>query len=408
MGAVDPTYPLYPIACVLAAAMLLLVQLTSFIRQSCNLGVAFLCFWLFFENVTGAVNAIVWSGNADIKLHVYCDIVSHLDIVCFVVKPMATLIITRRLYLIVSLQSIELPSLSARRWNILLEWMMACAIPLLVALPIYYLVQDMRFAVVEGFGCINSAAPSALNMILLKSWSVIPPSLSIAFYYPKVIRMFYRQSRDVNSFLRSNNSVSRTNYYRILALASIDVALTLPVGITNMLLYIMVDVSLSGAIPFYSGWHATHSDWAPRSITYAELQASGTSSLVLQYFAHWVSPVLAFAIFALFGCTVEARASYWRMFWTVAGWLGWRPNARLARKDASTSIGAIEFGARPPIRSLDAEMGSRSPSLVKADLPIVGFNPGSYAATEVTAISDTQSDYGDVKSLYCLDSAYAI
>lgn len=74
MGAVDPTYPLYPITCILASAMLLLVLTTSFVRQSWNLGVAFLCFWLFFELVTGAVNAIVWSDNADMKLYVYCDI----------------------------------------------------------------------------------------------------------------------------------------------------------------------------------------------------------------------------------------------------------------------------------------------------------------------------------------------
>ena len=73
-AAADPTYPLYPIACILAAAMLLLVLFTSFVRQSWNLGVAFLCFWLFFENLTNAVNAIMWSDNAQVKHYVYCDI----------------------------------------------------------------------------------------------------------------------------------------------------------------------------------------------------------------------------------------------------------------------------------------------------------------------------------------------
>ena len=71
---VDPTYPLCPIACFLSAAMLLLVLLTSFVRQSWNLGVAFLCFWLFWDDLTLGINAIIWSDNADIKLYVYCDI----------------------------------------------------------------------------------------------------------------------------------------------------------------------------------------------------------------------------------------------------------------------------------------------------------------------------------------------
>ena len=73
-GAADPTYPLYPTACILAAVMLLLVLFTSLVRQSWNLGVAFLCFWLFFENLTSGINAIIWSDNDDIKLYIYCDI----------------------------------------------------------------------------------------------------------------------------------------------------------------------------------------------------------------------------------------------------------------------------------------------------------------------------------------------
>ena len=74
MHAVDPTYPLYPIACFISVIMLFLVLLTSFVRQSWNFGVALLCFWLCIENLLGAVNAIIWSDNSDIKLYVYCDI----------------------------------------------------------------------------------------------------------------------------------------------------------------------------------------------------------------------------------------------------------------------------------------------------------------------------------------------
>lgn len=74
MDAADPTYPLYPFACILAAAMLLLVLLTNFIRKNWNLGVAFLCFWLFVENLTSGIDALIWADNADVKLYVYCDI----------------------------------------------------------------------------------------------------------------------------------------------------------------------------------------------------------------------------------------------------------------------------------------------------------------------------------------------
>ena len=74
MVAAEPSFPLYPIACFLASILLLLVLLTSFIRQSWNFGVALLCFWLFFENLFFSVNTIVWSNNFDVKLSIYCDI----------------------------------------------------------------------------------------------------------------------------------------------------------------------------------------------------------------------------------------------------------------------------------------------------------------------------------------------
>lgn len=47
--------------------------------------------------------------------------VSHLQLITAVVKPMATLIIIRRLHLIISLQSVELPSMRAVRFDIWLD-----------------------------------------------------------------------------------------------------------------------------------------------------------------------------------------------------------------------------------------------------------------------------------------------
>ncbi|VDB95830.1 unnamed protein product [Peniophora sp. CBMAI 1063] len=167
MGAADPTYPLYPIALILSSVMLFLVLTTSFIRQKWNLGITFLCFSLLLECSTEAVNAIVWSDNADLKLYVYCDIVTHIQAAVSVVKPMATLIITRRLYLIANLQIVELPSRSKRRWDLVVEWTLGLIVPMLVAGPIYYANQGTRFGVLEGFGC---ATGEQLSILKILTW----------------------------------------------------------------------------------------------------------------------------------------------------------------------------------------------------------------------------------------------
>lgn len=74
MRAVDPTYPLFPVASFLATALILILLITRSIRQSWNLGVALLCFCLLLQNVTNGVNAIIWSDNVEAELQVYCDI----------------------------------------------------------------------------------------------------------------------------------------------------------------------------------------------------------------------------------------------------------------------------------------------------------------------------------------------
>ena len=166
--------------------------------------------------------------------------------------------------------------------------------------------------------------------------------------------MFYHQRRDINRFLRSNNSVSRNNYMRILALASIDVLITLPVGVATIILRVTQSLSV-GPMPFYFGWTYDHTDWAPVGYSYAEIVAFGTSNVAEQYFTQWTSPVLAFVIFGLFGVTSEARTSYWRVICTMGGWLGWRPTPVQASTTRSP-LGDIEFGERAPQdMSLDIE-----------------------------------------------------
>ncbi|VDC06413.1 unnamed protein product [Peniophora sp. CBMAI 1063] len=356
MASVDPTYPLYPIACLLASLMLLLVLLTNFIRHSWNLGIAFLCFWLCVENLTGFIDTVVWADNNDIKFYIYCDISTHIEVITSVVKPMATLIITRRLYLITSLRSMDLPSKTARRIDLVMEWALGLLIPLVVAGPFYYTVQLYRFGVIGGFGCVTTTDDSVVAILLILSWNVVPPILSITIYYPRAMWILYHQRRDIHEFLQSDNSVSRTNYFRILALASIDIFLTLPIGIVTIVLAVSAGTGIS-TFPVYSGWKTIHShQWGPVAIP------GGLVSNAQLYFVHWTSPVLAFTIFGLFGVTREARASYWRAICTVGGRFGWKPTLR-ARRAARSTLGTMEFGDRTREHSVDLEIGSR-PSFI--------------------------------------------
>ena len=101
-----------------------------------------------------------------------------------------------------------------------------------------------------------------------------------------VIRTFHRQRQDVNNFLQSNDSVSRTNYFRILALASIDILLTLPFGIATLALLVSDALSSPFGLPVYPGWTTDHNRWEPVGYSYAMVMAAGKSTVAEIYFNH--------------------------------------------------------------------------------------------------------------------------
>lgn len=69
----DPTYPLVPIANLIACA-LAVIPLHHMVHRSWNTGVYIFALWLFFSNLTFAVGTIVWSNDDNDKAPIWCDI----------------------------------------------------------------------------------------------------------------------------------------------------------------------------------------------------------------------------------------------------------------------------------------------------------------------------------------------
>ena len=88
-----------------------------------------------------------------------------------------------------------------KRRDLEIEWILGLVIPVLVSgllcmashsralyestliPPSDYTVQEARFEVVGGFGCQTAGASTIPGIVLIYSWSVIPPLVSIVVYY---------------------------------------------------------------------------------------------------------------------------------------------------------------------------------------------------------------------------------
>ena len=71
---VDPTFPLFPALSFLSCTLILLLFTSHLIRRSWNLGIIFLCFWLFWVNLAAGVNAILWADGVELKAEVFCNL----------------------------------------------------------------------------------------------------------------------------------------------------------------------------------------------------------------------------------------------------------------------------------------------------------------------------------------------
>ena len=158
----------------------------------------------------------------------------------------------------------------------------------------------------------------------------------------------------MNSLWRSDGSIENVICYRLLTLASIDLLLTLPSGIVGIVLEVTAHLT-GDSSPFYQGWDTLHSDWRPRSIPYAVLKTSGTALLAQSYFVRWTSPILAFAIFGLFGLTAETRAVYASAYGNAKCWIG-RKSSRTS-PNAQPSLGETLFVQPYAMAGVDTKVG---------------------------------------------------
>jgi hypothetical protein len=140
--------------------------------------------------------------------------------------------------------------------------------------------------------------------------------------------------------------MNRNRFLRLLALGCLDTLLTLPIGIINILVKsntILVDSpAADGTLPFYISWEETHSDWGLIAFSYARIVAAGRFNIFTYYFSAWTTCIVGIVIFALFGLTPDARATYWQGITFVCQYLGLTP-----RMSPQAELGEIVFGAQP-------------------------------------------------------------
>jgi hypothetical protein len=124
----------------------------------------------------------------------------------------------------------------------------------------------------------------------------------------RIIWRLYRHTKKVNKLLSSEGSIGRDKFFRILLIGFIDILATLPLGLLNVIPSVIVLHQLKA--PFYVGWEHNHANWKPISITYSQFLSLNICIVIEQFANTWSDTIMGLIIFALFGLTKDARATY--------------------------------------------------------------------------------------------------
>ncbi|KAL0068229.1 hypothetical protein AAF712_004614 [Marasmius tenuissimus] len=125
--------------------------------------------WLVVGNLIHGVNSLVWSGNTDIHIPVWCDIVTKVLLAVAFALPASCFCMAANLELLASKRPL-VDTESARRKRLVFTIIICWVAPVIYTL-LHFIVQHHRFDIIRDFGCTAAIHSSAASVLVV--W--LPP-----------------------------------------------------------------------------------------------------------------------------------------------------------------------------------------------------------------------------------------
>ncbi|GJJ09331.1 hypothetical protein Clacol_003553 [Clathrus columnatus] len=321
-------HPIYPTVCFLVIPFVC-ASLRSHIRSR-NIAVVSLILWVAVLAFIRGVNAIVWYGNVDIRLLVWCDITTKIAIGWTIAIPLTMLCLLKHLENIASNRQAVMTAKDKRR---------------------HYCVQGHRFDIYEDFGCYPNTYLSVPALILI----YIPPfivSFISMIYAVLALRHFFHRRVIFSSILKSSNStLSQTHYFRLMALAIVECLWD--TGLNSWVLSLNIKAGLR---PWIS-WENVHVDFSRiDQIPWILIPESQVRNIVIPW---WILPISAIGVFFFFAFGAEAKADYLSAWKFIKTKIFRRPDAK------RRSIGDLPIDSPLPVTRLSKYLDEKDSKVSK-------------------------------------------
>lgn len=247
-----------------------------------------------------------------------------------------------------------------------------------------YIVQGHRFDIIQEIGCHPNVYNTLLSYFLVTAWPVVFGLISFVYcgmfqlatlvspadmLLVLTLRSFLQRQAQFTQFLASNKSLSASRYFRLMALACVEMMCTVPLSIVFTVLNLK-------AQPYnaWISWEDTHFNFSRVLMITSVIWRQSKLLEVSIECGRWTAPFCAFAFFAFFGFADESRKNYKKAIMTVL------VVCRLAREDSeplstrpTTSSKYVRLHCRYPLRNLTLfpQASSTCAPLLRKDISII-------------------------------------
>jgi len=280
------------------------------------------------------------------------------------------------------------------------DLLIGLGIPLL-ELPLAYVTQGHRFNIFEQAGCFPYTHNTPVAFALVWTWPLAIGIVS-AVYCILTLRAFSRRRAQFKELLASNSNLNSNRYFRLMALAAVDLTCTIPMSAWA------IHQNIEGGILPWVSFESVHSNFSRVGIYPALFWRNEKKVRDSIELSRWSTVTCAFIFFALFGFADEARKNYRIAYESFARRVGYSTGSMGSGATSSTGAktgfpgsfgkGITSWGKnsvpvfvrRETTRTADGDMTSSSYSEKHADGVSVGSVFDDYKAKEFTSTT-TQS-----------------
>ncbi|OJT14432.1 Pheromone B alpha 3 receptor [Trametes pubescens] len=300
-------YPAYPILALIAAVLVLIPM--PWHLQAWNSGTCLFMVWTAIGCLNLGVNAIVWNADAIDRAPIWCDISSHIIVAVAVAIPASSLCINRRLYKIASVRAVRISKAEKRR-AVLVDLAIGLGIPV-AQLLFEYIVSGHRYDIYEQVGCYPYVYPTPLMFPFVLVWPIII-GLCSAVYCLLSLRAFAIRRAQFNQFLAASSSLTMGRYFRLMALAAVELLCTTPLAGYGLYL------NASGPIAPWISFADTHFDYGRVQLFPAVVWKMSNTAVISFQLSRWSVVLCGLLFFMFFGFADEARRNYRKIIDPVA------------------------------------------------------------------------------------------